>query len=84
MARMSREAQLHAEWIGMAQPDDLVVAGPVLEDAAAYTRRPLEDQQAFRELAPDDRLPGLDALINGELYRTRQLPGRLFSAAKQQ
>ncbi len=63
MARMSREAQIHAEWIGMAQPDGLVVAGPVLEDAAAYARRPAEDQQALRAAAPDDRLSDLDALI---------------------
>ena len=63
MARMSREAQLHAEWIGMAQPDGLVVAVPVLEEAGVYARRPLEDQQALRAATPDERLPDLETLF---------------------
>lgn len=60
---LSREARLHADWLGMLQPEGLVVSIPVLEEAAVYVRLGPEVQAAFRELSPDDRLDGLAPLL---------------------
>ncbi|MCB9682126.1 MAG: N-6 DNA methylase [Alphaproteobacteria bacterium] len=62
MAPRSREAQLHADWIGMLQPDGLVVSVPVLEEMGLYAKRPQSDVEALREATPDDRLPDLATL----------------------
>lgn len=53
---LSEAEQRHADWLGMLQPEGLVVSIRVLVDADAYVRQPTEVQERLRELAPDDRL----------------------------
>ena len=65
--RRSRVAQLHADWIGMVQPEGLVVSIAVLEELELYVRQELGVQQALRALTPGDRLPDLDTLLHGIL-----------------
>ena len=55
-------AQRHADWIGMLQPDGLVVSVPVLEELDLYARQPQEVVVALREATDDDLLPDLDTL----------------------
>ena len=66
MAR-SRIAQLHADWIGMLQPEGLVVSVAVLEELEVYTRQDLAVQQALREATPDSTLADLNTLLTGIL-----------------
>lgn len=72
----SRMAQLHADWIGMLQPDGLVVSVAVLEELELYVRQDLSVQQALRDLTPDLVLPDLDTLLFGVLgwKQTRAQP----------
>ncbi|MCA9488579.1 MAG: N-6 DNA methylase, partial [Myxococcales bacterium] len=54
--KLSPREQLHADWLGMLQPEGLVVSVPVLVEADAYVRQPPETQAALRALCADDRL----------------------------
>ena len=63
MPPTSRDTRVHADWLGMVQPDGLVVSVPVLDDAGVYVRQPLEIQEALRAISPDDTLVSLDALV---------------------
>lgn len=58
---LSAKEQLHADWLGMVQPDGLVVAIRVLLDADVYVRQPPELQAALRALCPADLLPDRSA-----------------------
>ncbi len=60
----SRAAQRHADWIGMLQPEGLVVSVAVLEELALYVRQDLAVQQRLRAHTPGDRLPDLDTLLH--------------------
>ncbi len=60
-------AKLHADWIGMLQPEGLVVSVAVLEDLELYVRQDIAVQQRLRELTPEDRLPGLEPLLHDVL-----------------
>ncbi|MFH1465088.1 MAG: type IIL restriction-modification enzyme MmeI [Pseudomonadota bacterium] len=60
----SPTAQRHADWIGMLQPEGLVVSIAVLEELDLYVRQDLAVQQRLRELTPDDALPGLTTLLH--------------------
>jgi type I restriction-modification system DNA methylase subunit len=64
MARASRTAQLHADWIGMLQPEGLVASVAVLDELELYVRQPPEAQQRLRELTPDGQLPDLSTLLH--------------------
>ncbi|MCK6530348.1 N-6 DNA methylase [Myxococcota bacterium] len=61
--RLSREAQLHADWLGMLQPEGLVVSVPVLEEAGAYVQQPLEVQRRLRALCPEGVLADPGAML---------------------
>ena len=64
---LSREAQVHAEWLGMLQPEGLVVSILVLEEAGLFVRQPLTVQEALREATPDGEFKKLDDLVFGVL-----------------
>ena len=59
---LSNEAKFHAEWLGMLQPDGLVLSVPVLEDTAVFVRHGAPVQEAFRLATPEDALPDLATL----------------------
>ena len=63
-ARKSVMAQRHADWIGMLQPEGLVVSIAVLEELDLYVRQDLSVQQRLRALCPDDSLPSLPTLLH--------------------
>ena len=63
MAAPTRSAQRHADWIGMLQPDGLVVAVPVLTELELYLKQPIEAVTAFRDATEADRLPDLSTLL---------------------
>ncbi|MFM2247179.1 MAG: hypothetical protein RL071_3253, partial [Pseudomonadota bacterium] len=60
----SRAAQLHADWIGMLQPDGLVVSVAVLEELDLYVAQPLEVQQRLRAATEAERIPDLSTLLH--------------------
>ena len=47
---LSPKEKLHADGLGMLQPEGLVVSVPVLVEADAYVRQPPETQAALRAL----------------------------------
>jgi hypothetical protein len=57
--------QLHADWLGMLQPEGLVVSIPVLVEMDAYVRQPGETQDQLRALVPAGELDraGFDRLL---------------------
>ena len=55
--KLSREEQLHADWLGMLQPEGLVVSIPVLAEDGLYVRKPPSLQAALLDLCPDATLP---------------------------
>ncbi len=52
----SPKEKIHADWLGMLQPEGLVVSVPVLIEADAYVRQPPETQGALRAVCSGDRL----------------------------
>lgn len=64
MGTSSREAAVHASWLGMVQPDGLVVSVPVLEEAGVYVRQPTSKQDDLRAFTEDDVLPGIGPLLD--------------------
>ncbi|MCA9564895.1 MAG: hypothetical protein KC561_15470, partial [Myxococcales bacterium] len=52
---LSPSAQRHADWLGMLQPEGLVLSVPVLDEANVYVRQELRVQEAIRTLCPDGR-----------------------------
>jgi hypothetical protein len=48
----SPDHRFHETWLGMVQPDGLVVSVPVLVDAQCARRLPLEVHRRFLELCP--------------------------------
>lgn len=65
--RKPRPTSVHHDWIGMIQPEGLVVSAAVLDDLDLYVRQPPEAQQRLRELVPDGVLPDLTTLLHGVL-----------------
>ena len=63
-ARRSIMAQRHADWIGMLQPEGLVVSIAVLDELDLYVRQDLSVQQQLRALCPEDALPNLQTLLH--------------------
>lgn len=55
--KLSEAEQRHADWIGMLQPEGLVVSVPVLVDHDAYVKQPPETQGSLRVLCPDEVFP---------------------------
>ena len=55
--KLSREEQLHADWLGMLQPEGLVVSVPVLAEDALYVRKPPSLQGRLLELCPGEEFP---------------------------
>jgi hypothetical protein len=55
-------SKLHADWIGMLQPDGLVVSIRVLDELDLYVRQPQDKVVAWRDATPDDALPDLETL----------------------
>ena len=53
----SPAALMHADWLGMVQPEGLVVSIPVLVDNDVYVKLDPTVQNGLRALAPDDVLP---------------------------
>ncbi len=60
----SKAAQIHADWIGMVQPDGLVVSTAVLEEMDLYVQQDSSVQQNLRACTEDDRLPNLSVLLH--------------------
>jgi hypothetical protein len=50
------ERRFHEEWLGMVQPEGLVVSIPALLDAQCMQRNPPAVPHRLRELAPDGKL----------------------------
>lgn len=59
----SPEAQRHADWLGMLQPEGLVVSIAVLEEQGVYVRQPPALQERLAELCPDELLPSREAFF---------------------
>lgn len=62
---LSPAEKLHADWLGMLQPEGLVVSIPVLVDADAYVRQSGDVQERLRAISPDGRIdrPRVDLLL---------------------
>lgn len=68
-----KSAQRHADWIGMLQPEGLVVSVPVLDELELYVRQPQEVVLSWREATPEGRLPNVGTLAEHLGWRERFL-----------
>ncbi|MFM7202503.1 MAG: Eco57I restriction-modification methylase domain-containing protein, partial [Myxococcota bacterium] len=60
---LSPEAQRHADWLGMLQPEGLVVSIAVLEEQGVYVRQPPTVQEKLILLCPDEQLPSRETFF---------------------
>jgi len=73
MAVKNAAQQRHADWIGMAQPEGLVVSVPVLDELDLYVKQPREVVLALRDAAPEGEIDGIETLAELLGWTDREL-----------